>query len=565
MILKYVQSNTLYQAGSGNIIGATTIVLTSFADIYGNVLTMADFGAKGYITCEPDTTNEEAMTFTSVTANANGTYTLGGISSALAKSPYTETSGTVRQHSGGTKVVITDSAAFWNTFVNKNDNETIVGKYTFPGDNVNRPTFSSDVDTTTPTDPVTFGQLSRQAIAGAANASTTVKGIIELATQAEVDARSTTGGTGALLVPTPDTTRSTLLSDYVATDSGSANAYAIAPTPAITAYVAGQRFTFKAANASTGASTLAVSALAVKSIKKADGATAIGTNDIKSGQIVEVEYDGTNFQMLTPSAVTPAYDAQNKIPEANVYFDYQLFTSSGTWNKPTGLTGNEFVIVQVWGAGGAGGGIAASTGTAGGGGGGSYVEGKFRASDLTATVSVAVAPTTTGTTSNGSNGNTSSFGTYVTAYGGGGGSAATGGSIFGGGGGAGVLGAGASSTTSTSGAGGGPLGGAAGVDGGFGGGGGGANSAYGGGGGGKSGSGGNSLWGGGGGGSWNGATGTAGTSVFGGAGGAAAANSAGSTGVVPGGGGGGAQQTSSSATFAGGSGARGEIRVWVIS
>lgn len=125
MALKYAQTNTLYLAGSGTIIGATTIVLTSFADIYGNILTMTDFGSTGYITLEPDTTNEEAATFTGVTANANGTYTLTGAKTALAKSPYTETAGLVRSHSGGTKVVVTDNVAFWNTFANKNNTEVI--------------------------------------------------------------------------------------------------------------------------------------------------------------------------------------------------------------------------------------------------------------------------------------------------------------------------------------------------------------------------------------------------------------------------------------------------------
>src|SRR5882724_7424649 len=44
-----------------------------------------------------------------------------------------------------------------------------------------------------------------------------------------------------------------------AADTGAANAYAIAPSPAIGAYAAGQAFTFKAANSNTTGSTLAVS------------------------------------------------------------------------------------------------------------------------------------------------------------------------------------------------------------------------------------------------------------------------------------------------------------------
>ena len=55
--------------------------------------------------------------------------------------------------------------------------------------------------------------------------------------------------------------------NYVASDSGSADAYVIAPSPAITAYTEGQRFGFTATNASTGASTINVSGLGVKSIK----------------------------------------------------------------------------------------------------------------------------------------------------------------------------------------------------------------------------------------------------------------------------------------------------------
>ncbi len=129
---KYVQAPTMYLAGSGVIIGATSITVTSLVDIYGNVLTMTDFGTKGFITLEPDTNNEEAATFTGITANANGTYTFTGVKTIIAKDPYTETSGLVRQHSGGTKVVVTDNVGFWNTFANKTNDETITGIWTAP-------------------------------------------------------------------------------------------------------------------------------------------------------------------------------------------------------------------------------------------------------------------------------------------------------------------------------------------------------------------------------------------------------------------------------------------------
>jgi hypothetical protein len=300
MSLKYVQTNTFYQAGSGVIIGATSIVLTTFSDIYGNVLTMTDFGSKGYGTCESDTTNEESFTFTGVVANANGTYTLTGISTALAKSPYTETSGLVRAHSGGTKVVISDTTAFWNTFANLNNANT----FTILPQSAATPTANADF--------VTKLYADQLAIAGAPNSTLTVKGIVQLATQAQVLAKIATGSTGAALTITPDVLPSTLLSDYKV-DTGSANAYAIAPAPAVTAYTVGQIFSFKAVNANTTASTINVNALGVKSIKRMDG-SALLANDILAGQIVVVEYDGTNFIMISPTGNSVNFNGSAQYP-----------------------------------------------------------------------------------------------------------------------------------------------------------------------------------------------------------------------------------------------------------
>lgn len=52
-----------------------------------------------------------------------------------------------------------------------------------------------------------------------------------------------------------------------AADTGSANAYAVAPVPALSAYAAGQVVILKPANAVTGASTINVNALGAKAIK----------------------------------------------------------------------------------------------------------------------------------------------------------------------------------------------------------------------------------------------------------------------------------------------------------
>ena len=84
---------------------------------------------------------------------------------------------------------------------------------------------------------------------------------------------------------------------YIASDTGgSANTYAIAPSPAIAAYVAGQQFHFIAANGSTGASTLNVSSLGTKNIYVQG--SAISGASITTAGITSVIYDGTQFQLM---------------------------------------------------------------------------------------------------------------------------------------------------------------------------------------------------------------------------------------------------------------------------
>src|ERR1019366_6373049 len=91
-------------------------------------------------------------------------------------------------------------------------------------------------------------------------------------------------------------------------DTGSANAYAVALVPAVGSYVAGQFITFLAVNANTGASTLAVNGLATKAITKG-GNTALTQGNIAANQIVDVVYDGTEFQLLNPVANVPTTGA----------------------------------------------------------------------------------------------------------------------------------------------------------------------------------------------------------------------------------------------------------------
>lgn len=148
----------------------------------------------------------------------------------------------------------------------------------------------------------------------------------------------------------------------------------------------------------------------------------------------------------------------------------QIFSASGTWNKPTSFT-PAVVMARVWGAGGGGGGgssLATATVTKGGGGGGGgcFVERIFRASDLGDTVSVTIGAggsAGTGATAGGSGGDggvggNTTFGALLTGYGGGGGRGGQNSALAtGGGGGGGGHSAGQTATAAVGGNGGQPL------------------------------------------------------------------------------------------------------------
>ena len=114
-----VQAQTFYLVGSGAALGAISIILTSFKQIDGttNLLT-ANFGTVGYGTLEPNNgTQEEQISFTTVTQNANGTATLSVVKTVLFITPFTQTSGLAKAHPGGAKFVLSNTAGFLNAII----------------------------------------------------------------------------------------------------------------------------------------------------------------------------------------------------------------------------------------------------------------------------------------------------------------------------------------------------------------------------------------------------------------------------------------------------------------
>lgn len=124
--------------------------------------------------------------------------------------------------------------------------------------------------TGTPTAPTAAGATNTTQIATTAFVEGEISG---LATKAGVQAESYT----------------------YAADSGSVNAYAVTLSPVPT-LAAGSKVVFKAANANTGASTLAVNGGSAKNIFKKTNSNLV-SGDILANQIIEVVYDGTNFQL----------------------------------------------------------------------------------------------------------------------------------------------------------------------------------------------------------------------------------------------------------------------------
>jgi hypothetical protein len=89
---------------------------------------------------------------------------------------------------------------------------------------------------------------------------------------------------------------------WCGTAGGTADALTLTPSPAITAYAAGQVFRFIAgASPNTGAATVAVSGLSAKAIQ-AYGA-ALAASQIVAGKIYQVAYDGTQFQLSSINTV----------------------------------------------------------------------------------------------------------------------------------------------------------------------------------------------------------------------------------------------------------------------
>lgn len=331
---KFIQVQPVYLSGSGITATATTIIVKSLTFPSGDTVLTADIGDICYATLEPNTTREEIISFTTITQNSDGSATLTGVTRNLDyASPYTQISATGSAHAGGTSLIISNNPQIYENLISASNDETITGTWTFDADAYPK----VDDDTKMPTDQAEFATKAYAdalAIVGAPDATETVQGVVELATSAESIAGTDTGGTGAYLITRPSYIAANIQNNkfLYGADAGANDTYAITLVPAISAYATGQVFTFYANTANTGACTLNVNAKGAKTIKKLHDQD-LEDGDIEAGSIVQVSYDGTNFQLLTPQATFPTTAILSAIPSA------AILTEMSTFFGATDITG----------------------------------------------------------------------------------------------------------------------------------------------------------------------------------------------------------------------------------
>jgi hypothetical protein len=152
----------------------------------------------------------------------------------------------------------------------------------------------------------------------------------------------------------------------VVTVSGT-DTYTGTMSPALTAYAAGNTFTFVVPNTNTTSCTLNIDGLGAKALTR-DGSTALVAGDLVAGSEILIVYDGTRFQVLNSNSKT-TLNLTNALAVAsggtgqNSYTNGQLLIGNTTGNTLTkstltagsGVTitnGGGSIIISATGSGG---------------------------------------------------------------------------------------------------------------------------------------------------------------------------------------------------------------------
>lgn len=112
------------------------------------------------------------------------------------------------------------------------------------------------------------------------------------------------------------------------TSSGTSTAFTFSLTPAITGYSAGQVFRWNAHTAVTGAATVNINGLGTKALQRQG--TALVGNEFKANDIVEMVYDGTQFQLTSVCSPPLFIDRTNNRVGVGTTAPANTFEVSGT-------------------------------------------------------------------------------------------------------------------------------------------------------------------------------------------------------------------------------------------
>ena len=349
---------------SGLSSAGTSVVITPYpVDLDGVKLTMADFGSLGYMTIDPKISSyEEIVSFTGMTDNGDGTCTLTGLSRDLqSKYPYTG-AGTGKTHGASAIAVFSNNPQIYGRLAGKDNDETITGSWSFPAPTIAaNPATKSYVDTAMAagglpasssimgiskltTNPNT--KLGTCTITIASPGVITLNGhgliagdIVQFATTGTLptglaistnyyviaagltsnafEVSTTVGGTALVTTGSQSGTQTLyrvtpfavgnedtrLLQNAYVLDTGSANAYAVTLSPALTAYATGQVIVFMPSHANTTASTINANAIGTKNIFR-NGA-ALSGGEIQANQLAIIIYDGTQFELFGQAPKSP--------------------------------------------------------------------------------------------------------------------------------------------------------------------------------------------------------------------------------------------------------------------
>jgi microcystin-dependent protein len=278
---------------------ATSVKLDALVDSKDVAVVLASFGSWFVLVIKQGDLTE-MIKCDALTQNADGSATAGVATSGRGLNPTSPYAGSATgfDFSTGAEVIVTNDPLTMAEFAHLNDANTWTGINTFTETAMPRVSASHTYIAGQEEYLATKRYVDSVAVAGAPDASTTAKGIVEVQTQAEFEAGTSTGGTSAPLVH-PANIGARFFSGY-AVDAGGTDAYAITLSPVPSAFFTGMMISFKANTINTGACTLNPNALGAKSLKY-NGADPVD-GFIGAGATVLCVYDGTNFNILSVTA-----------------------------------------------------------------------------------------------------------------------------------------------------------------------------------------------------------------------------------------------------------------------